>query len=393
MNRQYLESGYPEQQAYDDRRRESDRNAGNEHERGEYRGGRYGRAGGSPAPEEYGQRRQDWYRSDESRGYGDSGRYGAAPGSISRQGGYGTSDYDRPQYGGGYQHEQSRGIGGYTGSGGAMGYGQYREYGQQGSRSQPGSYGSGFGDYGSGMGDYRGSSGRGYESYGSGSDMGISGEGSRYGAGGGYGQYPSGYGSQRGGAGYNAGVYGGGGGYSAGGFGGGYGGGGQDFSSRSGYAQYPQQGNQYSGYGRPNQDQSWSSSNATVGQYRGSRTPKGYTRSDDRIREDVNDRLMQSNDLDPSEIEVQVSSGEVKLTGTVESRHEKFLAEQLAEAVLGVKDIENQLRVQRQNSGGRSESQVEGKRSSSTNSSSTSTSGSTSGSSAGQRGATSSSSR
>ncbi len=80
---------------------------------------------------------------------------------------------------------------------------------------------------------------------------------------------------------------------------------------------------------------------------RGGRAPKGYTRSDERIREDVNDRLMQSDELDPSEIEVSVSRGEVTLAGTVASRDEKFRAEQLAESVSGVKDVTNQLRIHR----------------------------------------------
>jgi len=50
------------------------------------------------------------------------------------------------------------------------------------------------------------------------------------------------------------------------------------------------------------------------------RGPKGYKRSDDRIREDVNDRLSMQDELDPSEIEVSVSNGEVTLTGKVETR-------------------------------------------------------------------------
>ncbi|HKU38671.1 MAG TPA: BON domain-containing protein, partial [Polyangiales bacterium] len=58
------------------------------------------------------------------------------------------------------------------------------------------------------------------------------------------------------------------------------------------------------------------------------RGPKGYKRSDERIREDVSDRLSQEDELDPSEIEVMVSNGDVTLTGTVETRREKFLAEE-----------------------------------------------------------------
>jgi len=77
------------------------------------------------------------------------------------------------------------------------------------------------------------------------------------------------------------------------------------------------------------------------------RGPKGYKRSDERVREDVNDRLAQQDDFDPSDIEVTVSNSEVTLTGTVQSRHEKFLAEEIADDVSGVNDVHNQLRVRR----------------------------------------------
>lgn len=82
------------------------------------------------------------------------------------------------------------------------------------------------------------------------------------------------------------------------------------------------------------------------GQYRG-RGPKGYSRSDERIREDINDRLTDFAYLDASNIEVQVEGSEVTLTGTVESRYEKRLAEDLAEAVSGVSNVENRIRVSR----------------------------------------------
>jgi len=75
------------------------------------------------------------------------------------------------------------------------------------------------------------------------------------------------------------------------------------------------------------------------------RGPKGYKRSDDRIREDVNDRLAQQDEIDPSEIEVRVENGDVTLTGSVRSRHEKFRAEEIADDVSGVNDVHNQLRI------------------------------------------------
>lgn len=80
------------------------------------------------------------------------------------------------------------------------------------------------------------------------------------------------------------------------------------------------------------------------------RGPKGYTRSDDRLREDVSDRLMHDHDLDASEIEVAVENAEVTLTGSVDSRQDKFLAEQIVDSVLGVRDVNNRLRVARSSS-------------------------------------------
>jgi osmotically-inducible protein OsmY len=81
------------------------------------------------------------------------------------------------------------------------------------------------------------------------------------------------------------------------------------------------------------------------------RGPKGYTRSDDRIREDVNDRLSDDPFIDASEVEVSVSSCEVTLSGTVDSREAKRRAEDIAEQVSGVRHVQNNLRVQQQTIG------------------------------------------
>ena len=86
-------------------------------------------------------------------------------------------------------------------------------------------------------------------------------------------------------------------------------------------------------------------------EYRG-RGPKNYKRSDDRIRDDINDRLSEGY-LDASDIEVQVQSSEVVLTGTVNSRADKRKAEAVAESVTGVSNVENRLRVKQQNDSGR----------------------------------------
>ena len=79
-------------------------------------------------------------------------------------------------------------------------------------------------------------------------------------------------------------------------------------------------------------------------QHRG-KGPRGYTRSDERIKEDVNDRLTDDWAVDASDIDVDVDSCEVTLTGEVPSREMKRRAEDVVETVSGVKHVQNNLRV------------------------------------------------
>lgn len=81
-----------------------------------------------------------------------------------------------------------------------------------------------------------------------------------------------------------------------------------------------------------------------MGQFRG-RGPRGYQRSDERIREDVCERLTDDPEIDASNLEVTVKNCEVTLSGTVSSREDKRRAEECAEEVSGVKDVHNTLRV------------------------------------------------
>lgn len=106
------------------------------------------------------------------------------------------------------------------------------------------------------------------------------------------------------------------------------------------------------------------------GSFRG-KGPKNYSRSDDRIKDDINDRLSDDPFIDASEIEVTVSNGEVTLTGSVDHRSSKRRAEDLAEAVSGVKNVENRIRTG-QTSDKNSEKQTETTSSSSTSTQSTS---------------------
>lgn len=73
--------------------------------------------------------------------------------------------------------------------------------------------------------------------------------------------------------------------------------------------------------------------------------PKGYTRSDERLREDISERLMQAYDIDSSEVTVQVQGGKVVLEGTVPSRHMKHAIEDIADGAPGVQDVDNRIRV------------------------------------------------
>ena len=74
--------------------------------------------------------------------------------------------------------------------------------------------------------------------------------------------------------------------------------------------------------------------------------PRGYRRSDSRIFEEVCDRLSQHGRLEASDIEVEVQEGEITLNGSVATRRDKRLAEDLAAGVSGVRDIHNRLRLQ-----------------------------------------------
>ncbi len=73
--------------------------------------------------------------------------------------------------------------------------------------------------------------------------------------------------------------------------------------------------------------------------------PIGYTRPDDRIQDDVNDLLTWHSQIDATDVHVEVHNGVVTLTGVVASRRDKRLAEDIAESVRGVWDVNNQLSI------------------------------------------------
>src|SRR5262245_13881630 len=193
-------------------------------------------------------------------------------------------------------------------------------YGQSGfgyGRSQPG-YERGFGPQSTGFGG---------QGYGAGA-YGVPGQ-----AYGGYGQ--SGYGPGDPGAGYGQGGYGG------------------PFAPPPG----PQSG---WGYGSPAQSGAMRTGpgggfgefgvGRTISQPgpRRNRGPQGYRRSDDRIRDDIYDRLMDLDDVETVNVTVLVTDGEVTLEGDVDDRRSKYVIEDIADSVLGVQDVNNRLRVQRE---------------------------------------------
>jgi osmotically-inducible protein OsmY len=75
------------------------------------------------------------------------------------------------------------------------------------------------------------------------------------------------------------------------------------------------------------------------------RGPRGYRRSDERIAEEIHDRLTDDPRLDAGEIQVDINGGEVTLTGNVASRADRRRAEDIAESVSGVSYVMNNLRV------------------------------------------------
>lgn len=77
--------------------------------------------------------------------------------------------------------------------------------------------------------------------------------------------------------------------------------------------------------------------------------PKGYKRADERISDEVHERLTEDPYVDASNISVSVSGGEVTLSGTVENREAKHRAERCVEDISGVSHVQNNLRIEQGN--------------------------------------------
>jgi hypothetical protein len=240
------------------------------------------------------------------------------------QGAYGNPGHWSDEAGGGYIGQSGQSMG-YD-----EGYGQQpQRYGGRGMQGQGGMYGQrGYneGIYGRGGQQNRYGS-QGYQGGPSRYSNRMIGE-PRYGGQQGYGQ---GFGQQ----GY--------GGFGAQGIGGGFSD--QDLS-RSGYWQQPEHATSFRGgpHGYGPQGPHGYGQQQMQGVHRG-KGPTGYTRSDERIREMVCDVLTDHDHIDASTIEVAVKNGEVTLSGAVEDRRTKRMAEDVIENLSGVKEVVNQLRV------------------------------------------------
>lgn len=73
--------------------------------------------------------------------------------------------------------------------------------------------------------------------------------------------------------------------------------------------------------------------------------PKGWKLSDERIWDNVCEALTRNMYVDATDIEVEVSDGWVVLKGYVETRKMKREAERCVEGLLGVLDVQNEIRL------------------------------------------------
>ncbi len=79
--------------------------------------------------------------------------------------------------------------------------------------------------------------------------------------------------------------------------------------------------------------------------------PKGYRRSDERVRDEVCERIARSG-INAMEVEVAVEKGEVTLSGYAQSREDKRMLEDVAEDVFGVDEVHNHVRIRREQGAG-----------------------------------------
>jgi osmotically-inducible protein OsmY len=83
-----------------------------------------------------------------------------------------------------------------------------------------------------------------------------------------------------------------------------------------------------------------------IGSHRG-KGPKDYRPSDERLRENVCERLTDDPFIDATDIAVSAANGEVTLSGSVETRGMKYAVEDVIAEMAGVTAVHNSIRVRR----------------------------------------------
>ncbi|HEY8507100.1 MAG TPA: BON domain-containing protein [Steroidobacteraceae bacterium] len=76
------------------------------------------------------------------------------------------------------------------------------------------------------------------------------------------------------------------------------------------------------------------------------RGPKGYKRSDERIREEICETLIYTETVDCSDVSIEIENGKALLEGTVPERRMKHMIEDIVASCVGVEDVENRIKVQ-----------------------------------------------
>ena len=88
----------------------------------------------------------------------------------------------------------------------------------------------------------------------------------------------------------------------------------------------------------------WSAPDDRRGPHRG-RGPAGAGRTDDDISEDLHEALSHDRWLDADDIRLEVSDGDVRLSGSVPEPDDKIRAEIHAQKTRGVRQVRNELHV------------------------------------------------
>jgi hypothetical protein len=310
--RRATQESYPGYERYDQESGFGQRSGTREYPRPS-EGARYGEASSFLGTREWEQDRPGWRQEQDYPGaYGRMGERSGS-GSYGQERGYRGGEGWRGE-GGSYGGESWRG----RREGYGAGYGEMSE----GWRGEGGGYGRmgegwrGEGSYGRGGESWRGERGYGGGSWGEGGYRGESG-------------YGRGSESWRGEGGYS----------SEGGYRGGQG----AYQSGSTMTHGGYESDQYDWRRGQDEDASWKYQGPESG-----RGPKSYQRPDDRICEEVCERMTRHGSLDASDIDVEVHGAEVVLKGEVPDRRQKRLAEDMADGVYGVKNVRNELRTKDQ---------------------------------------------